>query len=344
LILTHPLFEADLEPLLALQRSRGLSVRVLRTDSVYATHSHHQRDPQALRAAIAAINPRFVLLVGGDSYDYDDHLGLGSQSYLPTFYHAADAIVRFAASDLPFADRDGDGAPEYALGRIPVRTVEELRRAISAIVARGNTPAQRYFGSAGGSAANETFDLHSRTLLSYLRQGQPVNYGSVDEVGLAGARLRVTEALTGTADWINYLGHSSPNRWAAQNLLDTSQLAGITRSGLPAIISQWGCWNNYFVLPSQDTMSHALMLRPNRLAAAVIGSTSLAEDASHLALGIRLFDLIEDGRFDDEASQPVQTLGEALQAAKRRLASTAPEHMESNWSITLFGDPAMPLR
>lgn len=271
-------------------------------------------------------------------------MGLGSQSYLPTFYHAADPIVRFAASDLPFADRDGDDAPEYALGRLPVRTVEELRRAISGIVARGNTSAQKYFASAGGSAANETFDLHSRTLVSYLRQGQPVAFGSVDELGLAAARQRVTEALAGNADWINYLGHSSPNRWAAQNLLDTTQLAGITHSGLPAIVSQWGCWNNYFVLPSQDTMSHALMLRPNQLAAAVIGSTNLAEDANHLALGIRLFDLVEDGRFDDEATQSVQTLGEALQTAKRRLASTAPEHLESNWSIALFGDPAMPLR
>ena len=97
-------------------------------------------------------------------------------------------------------------------------------------------------------------------------------------------------------------------------------------------------------MPNQDTMSHALMLRSNQLAAAVIGSTSLAEDASHLALGTRFFDLIEDGRFDDRGGEAINTLGEVLQAAKADLARNAPEHMESNYSITLFGDPAMRVR
>lgn len=344
LIVTHPLFESELQPIISLQQSRGYSVKVLRTDAIYAANSAHQRSPQAIREAIAQINPRFVLLIGGDSYDYDDNLGAGSQSYLPTFYRVSNAIVRFAASDAPFVDHNGDGLPERALGRIPARTVEELRRAIAAIVQRGNTPAQRFFASAGGSNATEHFDVHSHALLSYLRQNQSVDYGLSDEIGISEARIKATAALAGGSDWINYLGHSSPNRWAAQNLLDTTQLANVQRTGLPAIVSQWGCWNSYFVLPNQDTMSHALMLRSNQLAAAVIGSSSLAEDASHLALGTRFFDLIEDGRIDDRGGVAINTLGEALQAAKADLATHAPEHLESNYSITLFGDPAMRLR
>lgn len=47
LVITHPLFEAELEPLLALQRSRGLSVRVLRSDSIYTR-----------RTAIISVTPR----------------------------------------------------------------------------------------------------------------------------------------------------------------------------------------------------------------------------------------------------------------------------------------------
>lgn len=150
--------------------------------------------------------------------------------------------------------------------------------------------------------------------------------------------------MGGDADWINYLGHSSPNRWASQNLLDTSQLSAITRSGIPAVVSQWGCWNNYFVMPDQDTMAHALMLRSNRLASSVIGSTSLAEDASHMALGTRFFDLVEDGRIGDRDDKVINTLGEALMAAKADLVRSNPENIESNYSITLFGDPAAVLR
>ncbi len=344
LIVTHPLFEAELQPIITLQQSRGYSVKVLRTDAIYAAKSAHQRSPQAIREVIAQINPKFVLLIGGDSYDYDDNLNIGSHSYLPTFYRVSNAIVRFAASDAPFVDSNGDGKPERALGRIPARTVEELRRAISAIVQRGNTPAANYFAAAGSSSASEHFDVHSRAMLSYLRQGQPVAFGLSDEIGVLEARSKTTAALAGGSDFINYLGHSSPNRWAAQNLLDTTQLGSIQRSGLPAIVAQWGCWNNYFVLPNQDTMSHALMLRSNQLAAAVIGSTSLAEDASHLALGTRFFDLLEDGRIDDQSGSAVNTLGEALYRAKLDLARGAPEHMESNYSISLFGDPAMLIR
>lgn len=83
--------------------------------------------------------------------------------------------------------------------------------------------------------------------------------------------------------------------------------------------------------------------RSNRLSAAVVGSSSLAEDASHLALGTRFFDLVEDGRFDDTPLN-VTTIGEALLVSKRALIQSAPEHASSVYSITLFGDPAMPLR
>ena len=306
--------------------------------------SDHAADPQAIRAAIAALNPRFVLLVGGDSYDYHNYLAIGSQSYLPTFYRAADPIVRFAPSDHPFVDANSDGIPERAIGRIPARTVAELRLALDSILARGNVPASRYFATAGGSAANEHFGLHSRTLLSYLRQGQSTEFGLVDELGTAAAKEKARAALSGSADWINYLGHSSPNRWAFDNLLDTAQLGQIQRSGLPAVVSQWGCWNNYFVLPNQDTMSHALLLRSNRLASAVIGSSSLAEDSSHLALGTRFFDVIEDGRIGDISPLTINTLGEALLTAKKDLVTRSPEFVESVYSITLFGDPAAPLR
>ncbi len=344
LIVSHPLFAAELAPLIALQQSRGYSVRVLSTDAIYAERSDYAAGPEAIRAAIAAINPRFVLLVGGDSYDYHDYLGIGSQSYVPTFYRAADPIVRFAPSDHPFVDANSDGIPERAIGRIPARTVAELRLALDSILARGNIPASRYFATAGGSAANEHFGLHSRTLLSYLRQGQSTEFALVDELGSAVTKDKARAALAGSADWINYLGHSSPNRWAFDNLLDTNQLASINRGGLPAVVSQWGCWNNYFVLPSQDTMSHALLLRSNRLASAVIGSSSLAEDASHLALATRFFDVVEDGRIGDVSPLVINTLGEALRDAKSDLMQRSPEFVESVYSITLFGDPAAPLR
>ncbi len=346
LIVTHPLFESGLQPLVALQQSRGLATAVLRTDAIYATHSDHANEPAAIEAAIAAAvqrGARFVLIVGGDSYDYHDYLGIGSQSYVPTWYTATSSYIFHAPTDHPFADLDGDGRPEVAIGRLPVRSTVELQRAIASTVARGNAVATRYLAVAGASQPGEHFAQHSRTLLSYLRQGQQRTYALSDEIGTGAARNLAREGLAGSADWVSYLGHSSPNRWAFDNLLDTSQLGSITRTGAPAIVSQWGCWNNAFALPQQDTMAHALMLRANPLAATVIGASSLVEDASVLALGTRFFDLVEDGRMHDWAGLPTTTIGEAMRQAKRDLIDTDPVHTPAVYSIQLFGDPAAPL-
>jgi len=348
LVIAHPLFESGLAPLLALQSSRGLSTAVLRTDAVYAAHSDHVRDPQAIKAAIAAAaqrGARYVLLVGGDSIDYHDYLGSGSQSYLPTWYTQSSRYIFHAATDHPYADLSGDEQPELAIGRLPVRTTTELTRAITSITARGNSVAQRFLAVAGASQPGESFALHSRAIVGYLRQpGQQREYALADEIGTAAARTQARAGLAGSADWVTYLGHSSAHRWAIDNLLDVSQLASISRTGALAVVSQWGCWNNNFTAPTQDTMAHALMLRSNRLAAAVLGATSLAEDASHLALGTRFFDIVEDGRLGDHGGLPITTMGEALQAAKADLLQREPAHRSAAYTIVLFGDPAAPLQ
>jgi hypothetical protein len=53
---------------------------------------------------------------------------------------------------------------------------------------------------------------------------------------------------------------------------------------------------------------------------------------------------VEDGRLGDNANVPINTLGEALREAKIDLARSSPADVESNYSITLFGDPAMLIR
>jgi hypothetical protein len=348
LVIAHPLYADALQPLLQLQASRGLSTAVITTEAIYAAHSDHAPDPAAIKSAVQAAKARgarFLLLVGGDSYDYHDYLGVGSQSYLPTEYVAANDYLFHAATDAAYADVDGDRQPDLAMGRLPVRTQAELTRALTSIVARGNTLPQQYLAVAGRSQPGENFALHARASLSLLRQpGQQKAFALADELGTVAAREQARAGLAGSADWISYQGHSSPSRWAFDNLLDVGQLGSVQRSGLPAVVSQWSCWTNAFVLPTQDTMAHALMLRDNRLAATVIGATSLAEDASHLALAVRFFDLVEDGKLREAEQATAGTIGEALQQAGRDLVSREPQHAAAVVNIALFGDPAAPIR
>jgi hypothetical protein len=68
-----------------------------------------------------------VMLVGGDVYDYKDSLGLGAISFVSTLYNSTGPIVAFSPMDRLYGNIDVDGVPEIAIGRLPVRSVNELQ-------------------------------------------------------------------------------------------------------------------------------------------------------------------------------------------------------------------------
>ena len=53
-------------------------------------------------------------------------------------------------------------------------------------------------------------------------------------------------------------------------------------------MSQWGCWNTYYVAPTYNTMGHVLMLNDDRGAAAVLGAGTLTDSSSDIGLGEQL--------------------------------------------------------
>lgn len=63
-----------------------------------------------------------------------------------------------------------------------------------------------------------------------------------------------------------------------------------------------------------------------------------------MALSTRLFELVEDRRIGDASPLLVNSIGEALLTVKQTLNTRVPQFIESAYSITLFGDPAPPLR
>jgi len=126
LIISHSDFINDLTPLVQARQAQGYGVRVVDVEDIYTQFSYGIFDPQAIKdyIAFAAQNmgTQYVLLVGGDTYDYLDYLGKGSISFIPTLYTATDEIVQFAPADPLFADVNDDLVPYIALGRFPVRT------------------------------------------------------------------------------------------------------------------------------------------------------------------------------------------------------------------------------
>ena len=90
LVISHGDFAGELGDLVALREPEGWDVRVGDLAEVYREFSFGVVDPVAIqkyiRFAARRMGTRMVLLVGGDSYDYHDYLGLGSISFLPSLY------------------------------------------------------------------------------------------------------------------------------------------------------------------------------------------------------------------------------------------------------------------
>ena len=97
LVISHPDFIDGLEPLVEAREAQGLTVNVVDVNDIYAAYSFGVFDPQAIRDyiayAAAELGTQSVLLVGGDTYDYRNYLGVNSISFIPSLYASTGRYV-----------------------------------------------------------------------------------------------------------------------------------------------------------------------------------------------------------------------------------------------------------
>lgn len=339
LVIFHSAFTGGLGSLVNLHQSAGRSVKVVDVEDVYAQFGHGIFDPQPIRDYIAhavrSMGTEYVLLVGGDSYDYRNYLGAGSVSFLPTFYVGTGNRIFFAPADPLLADVDGDRVPDVAIGRFPVRTAAEL----DALIAKTWQYAGKDYGRTAIMAADlfdqrakMSFKFHSDQILERLGGDWTAQRAYLDDLSLADARSQLLASLNAGTALTSYVGHSGPTAWTFSGLFSSGDATGLNNAGRPTVVVQWGCWNAYHVEPLYNTLGHSFLLFGDRGAAAVLGSATLMETASALRLSEKLAPLIgASGR----------SLGSAVTAAKQELAREAPELADAILGWTILGDPAL---
>jgi len=342
LAIAHPDFIDGLAPLVAARQAQGLQVRVVDVEDVYSQFGHGIFDPEAIRAyvahAAATMGTEYLLLVGGDTYDYRDTLGAGSVSFIPSLYTATGDIVLYAPTDPAYADVDRDGVPDLAIGRLPVRTRGELDTLIAKILAY---QAKDYGGTAvlaadrSDAAANLPFAAASERLAAALTGGWTARRAYLDQLSVAEARAVLLTALDGGVALANYVGHSGATAWTSKGLFTAADAAALTNAGRPAVVTQWGCWNSYYVNPRTESLATRLLLAGDRGAAAVLGAATLTEDVDENDLGVLLAERI---------AQPGATLGKAVLAAKRALQGDRAARADVLLGWVLLGDPALVVR
>lgn len=339
LVITHPDFAAGVAPLASHRQAQGLSTQVVDVDQVYENLSNGMVDPEAIRQYVAYAarekGTRYVLLVGGDTYDYKNYLGLGTLSFIPSLYVEAGGL-RFVPADPLYGDVDRDSVPDLAVGRLPVRTSAEL----AAVVAKTLAYDAKSYGRTV-LAASDRYDAFERISFSQISHqlldglgaaGWSVEHADLDTLSVPVARARVVSRLNSGVAFAQYFGHSSYNVWSFSILFASPHAMQLQNAGRPAVVAQWGCWNTYYVHPTINTLGHALMVAGDKGAAAVLGATALTDSESDIELGQRYLPRIV---------QPGATIGDALLAAKRDLAEQHPDMRDVIVGWTILGDPAL---
>ncbi len=340
LVIAHEDFiDADLQRLVDTRAGQGHSAAVVPTAGLYAHYSDGRFDPEAIRAcikdAVANRGTEAVLLVGADTYDYKDWFEIGAMSLLPSLYAQTGSIVHWAPSDALMADVDGDGLQDLAIGRLPVRTSEDLKNVVDRTLDYASTryaktavfAADRY-----DAAQAHSFTADSEAILAGLPADWSVQKAYIDDLGVAGARSTLLHAINQGVALTAYVGHSGPTDWTFDGLFTSADVAGLTNAGAPTVVAQWGCWNTFYVSPFANSLGHSFMLSGDRGAAAVLGASTLTEAEHESEFGRRLFGI--GGLVDGDS-----TVGEAILRAKRDLGAEHPEWVDVLRGWQLLGDP-----
>jgi len=320
----------------AARQAQGFQVRVVNVEHIYDQFGFGIFDPQAiddyLVHAANSMGTRYVLLVGGDNLDYFDNFRAGSISFIPSPYVRTGSLVAFAPADPMLADIDGDLVPDIALGRFPVRTSAEL----ASIIDKTLLYASKGYGGTAlfVSDAKESKISFASINDSISALGADWNVESIsldDPLSVAETKAQLLASFNRGVAMVTYAGHSGPNNWSMRNLLTSSDVANLSNAGRPTVVVQYGCWNAYYVAPSNGTMAHRFLLSGDRGAAAVMGATTLTSGSSDSLLA---------GLVTPHLASPGMTIGDAIVTAKQQIGPEA-GRLDVLIGWTLLGDPAL---
>ena len=182
------------------------------------------------------------------------------------------------------------------------------------------------------AAASVPFAVARDTLAAKLPAGWNVQRAYLDQVGIAQARSSLLGAINNGVALANYVGHSAATTWTFNGLFTVADADALTNTGRPAVVTQWGCWNTYYVNPKSESLATRLLLGGNRGAVAVLGATTLTNDTDENDLSLLLGDRI---------ARPGMTLGKAILEAKQALTGDKAARADVLLGWVLLGDPAL---
>ena len=233
LIVAPAAFRAAADTLAARKQAEGLRARVVVLERVYDHYSAGVVEAEAVRALLADAyrrsRTRYALLLGDDTLDPRGYLGPASEVFVPSLNGWDGEFGRVPAENL-YADVDGDGRPELAIGRLPASTEEDAEVLVAKVAQQAEKLAQaggrQLFAVDRSGALDSQFRTVAEAVASRHFAGRPVAFVDVGQ-GIAEARAALFAGLRGGAQTIHYFGHGGPEEWSDTALLTTADAADL---------------------------------------------------------------------------------------------------------------------
>jgi hypothetical protein len=318
LIVVPPGFEIPAERLAALRRNQGLQALVVNLNKVADNFGEGVASPQALKAFIQYTQswetpPRYVILGGEGSLDYRNLQGYGDCVMPPLMIQGEGGLF---PSDNRFADLDGDGLPDVALGRLPVLTPSELNAYVDKIQAYEASGEPAWAANALMLADNQDgaadFAADSDRIAGLLPAGSLADRIYLADTPFNTAHAEVLQGFQTGAAWVNYLGHGGLDRFSSDGLLTSSDVAGLTNGGRLPVVTAMTCTINRFAVPGVPSLGEVLVKRSAGGAAAVWGPSGLSYHGEARQLAEIFYRLISDpggGRLGDAVVRSLAEYG-----------------------------------
>jgi hypothetical protein len=339
LILTHPQFEEQAEDIAGTKASAGFHPAVLSVERAYDRYSAGIVEAGAIRALLAELKRvgvlRYVLLLGDDSFDAQDFMGLGLVSYVPSLYAWDENFGRVPSENL-YADVDGDSSPDLAIGRLPAQT-EAQAAAMAAKIARQADVLKGEAGKHLFGVDNDTTPVAFRGLANEvaasLPPGSQVTWADTGE-DLDAARAILLAGLSQGSLVTHVFGHAGPEQWTDEALATVEDVEGLDGTPGEGVVLQWTCESQWYQYPLGSTMGEALLLVPQGGALASFGPAGISDVELQRPFYRRLY---------AQMFKPGVTLGEAIRLAKRAALLSDPRTRTIAETFNLLGDPALRL-
>lgn len=351
LVLAHPRHMNAAERLAEHRRTAGLSAVAISSQDIYDEFNHGLMDAEAIAAFIEhayanwPLQPRYVVLLGDDTWDYRNIIGGGRPNVVPSLYYQSRGRG-LAPSDFLYALVDGDDLlPDLSIGRLPASSAREAEAIVDKIISY-DTPAPGPWRTRALFVANyhpkDLFSEPSDSLIArYVKPTglQPIRVYNADEQAIPNPTGRAfTQALNEGALLINFNGHGSPGTMQSLftlSLPDWGYMGQVQNGQRLPLVLALSCLNGLFANPVVEGIAEAFVRNRDGGAIAYISASAKSFVAQNDLLSDRFYDALF-------ASEPT-SFGPALDVAKAQVLAAHPSWIDAALTMQLLGDPTQEL-